>query len=151
VPETLRELSPFAGQLPDPDSLTDIGALVDAYYERKPDPAVVEQRVSFGTSGHRGSSFHTTFNEDHVLAISEAIVRYRQSQGVDGPLFIGRDTHELSGPAFRTALEVLSARGVDVMIDADGGYTPTPVVSHQILAHNHDPGARRADGIVVTP
>ncbi len=151
MPETLRELSPAAGQLPDPDSLTDIGALVDAYYERKPDPAVVEQRVSFGTSGHRGSSFHTTFNEDHVLAISEAIVRYRQSRGVDGPLFIGRDTHGLSEPAFRTALEVLSARGVDVMIDADGGYTPTPVVSHQILAHNHDPGARRADGIVVTP
>ena len=151
MPETLREVSPAAGHLPDPANLIDVGELRDAYYDRKPDPSVVEQRVAFGTSGHRGSSLQSTFNEDHVLAISEAIVRYRSAQGIDGPLFIGRDTHALSELAFRTALEVLCARGVEVMIDADGGYTPTPVISHQILAHNRARDRSHADGIVVTP
>ncbi len=149
--ETLQELSPAAGLLPDQDSLIDVGKLLDAYYERVPDPAVVQQRVAFGTSGHRGSSLECTFNELHVLAITEAIFHHRTAQGIDGPLFIGRDTHALSEPAFRTTLEVLCRHGVEVMIDADGGYTPTPAISHQILAYNRAGGGRRADGIVLTP
>jgi phosphoglucomutase len=139
------------GELADPAGLVDVEALIAAYYERRPDPSVADQRVTFGTSGHRGSSLDSTFNESHVLAIAEAVWRYRSGQGIDGPLFMGRDTHALSGPAFRTALEVLAAHGVDVMIDADDGYTPTPVISHQIVAHNRRGGAPTADGIVVTP
>jgi phosphoglucomutase len=142
--------SPQAGRLPDPSTLVDVDRLVSAYYEDQPDPAAVEQRVSFGTSGHRGSSLTRTFNEAHVLAISEAVCRYRGSQGIDGPLFLGRDTHGLSEPAFRTILEVLCAHGVVVMIDPAEGATPTPVISHGILAHNRM-GGRTADGIVVTP
>src|SRR3954452_19469420 len=121
-----------AGTLPEPSSLVDVNGLLSAYYEDQPDPSVDEQRVSFGTSGHRGSAQARTFNEAHVLAISEAVCRYRDSQGIDGPLFLGRDTHLLSEPAFRRILEVLSAHEVQVMIDADDGFTPTPVISHAI-------------------
>jgi phosphoglucomutase len=143
--------SPKAGSPPDPSSLIDVDRVVDAYYQDQPDPSIDEQRVSFGTSGHRGRSLAGTFNEAHVLAISEAVCRYRESQGIEGPLFLGRDTHLLSEPAFRTILEVLGAHGVDVMIDAGGGYTPTPVISHAILTHNRGRAERPADGIVVTP
>jgi phosphoglucomutase len=129
----------------------DVDRLLSAYHEDEPDPSVDEQRVSFGTSGHRGSSLARTFNEAHVLAISEAVCRYRQSQGIDGPLFLGRDTHGLSGPAFRTILEVLGAHGVRVMIDPDQAATPTPVISHAILTHNRLGADGTADGIVVTP
>jgi phosphoglucomutase len=143
--------SPLAGQLPDPSSLIDVDGLVSAYYEDQPDPSVAEQRVSFGTSGHRGSSPARTFNEAHVLAISEAVCRYRRSHGIDGPLFLGRDTHQLSEPASNTILEVLSAHGVEVMVDAAEGFTPTPVISHAILTHNRGGAEGTADGIVVTP
>jgi phosphoglucomutase len=144
-------VSPLAGRLPDPSSLIDVDRLVSAYYDDQPDPSVAEQRVTFGTSGHRGSSAARTFNEWHVLAISEAVCRYRRSQRIDGPLFLGRDTHQLSQPAFRTILEVLSAHDVDVMIDASEGFTPTPAISHAILSHNRGRGDGTADGIVVTP
>jgi phosphoglucomutase len=143
--------SPLAGHLPDPSSLVDMDRLVSSYYEKQPDPSVAEQRVSFGTSGHRGSSPARTFNEAHVLAISEAVCRYRRSHGIDGPLFLGRDTHQLSEPASNTILEVLSAHGVDVMVDAAEGFTPTPVISHAILTHNRGGAEGTADGIVVTP
>jgi len=144
-------VSERAGRPADPSILVDVDALVRAYYEGRPDPAEPTQRVAFGTSGHRGSAFNTAFNEAHIVATTEAICRYRQAQGTDGPLFIGRDTHALSEPAFRSALEVLAAHDVDVRVDAAEGYTPTPVISHAILVHN---GGRRdhlADGIVVTP
>jgi phosphoglucomutase len=144
-------VSPMAGRLPDPSLLVDVDRLVGAYYDETPDPSVPAQRVAFGTSGHRGSSFERTFNEAHVLAMSEAVCRYRQTHGIDGPLFVGRDTHGLSAPAFRTILEVLVENGVDVFIDAGDGFTPTPVISHAILTHNRGPGRRAADGIVVTP
>src|SRR3954447_18160909 len=125
-----------AGTLPDAASLVDVAALTGAYFDEQPDPSMDEQRVSFGTSGHRGSSLKHTFNEAHVLAVSEAVCRYRAAQGIDGPLFLGRDTHGLSDPAFRTIVEVLGAHGVDVMIDPDQAATPTPVISHAILTHN---------------
>ena len=144
-------VSPLAGRLPEPSSLIDPDRLVDAYYDERPDPSAAEQRVSFGTSGHRGSATARTFNEAHVLAISEAVCRYRRSEGIEGPLFLGRDTHCLSEPAFRSILEVLSAHEVDVMVDADDGFTPTPVISHAILGHNRGGGEGTADGIVVTP
>jgi phosphoglucomutase len=131
--------------------LADIGALRDAYSARKPDVADKAQRVSFGTSGHRGSSLRTTFNEDHVLAISQAICEYRNGRGIDGPLFIGKDTHALSDPAFVSALEVLAANGVTVMVDPDDGYTPTPAISHAILTYNRGRTTGLADGIVITP
>ena len=140
-----------AGRLPEPSDLVDVDRLLSAYYEDQPDPSVDEQRVSFGTSGHRGSSLTRTFNEAHVLAISEAVCRYRHSQGIEGPLFLGRDTHGLSEPAFRTILGVLAAHGVAVMIDPDHAATPTPVISHAILTHNRGGGVGAADGIVVTP
>src|SRR5919204_2671134 len=143
--------SPKAGSLPDPASLVDVDRLVSAYYDDQPDPAVREQRVTFGTSGHRGRSLARTFNEAHVLAISEAVCRYRRSQGIDGPLFLGRDTHRLSEPAFRTILEVLAAHEVEVRIDADDGFTPTPVISHAILTWNRDHSDHLADGVVITP
>jgi phosphoglucomutase len=139
------------GQLAPEASLVDVGRLVDAYFEEHPDPGDPGQRVAFGTSGHRGSSLACSFNEAHVLAISEAICRYRASQSIDGPLFLGRDTHALSEPAFHTTLEVLAAHGVDVNVDADGGHTPTPVISHQILAYNRARSRGLADGIVLTP
>ncbi|HKE11685.1 MAG TPA: phosphoglucomutase (alpha-D-glucose-1,6-bisphosphate-dependent) [Myxococcota bacterium] len=131
--------------------LVNVPRLMTAYYTAIPDPAVPAQRVAFGTSGHRGSAFEHAFNEAHIVAITEAICVYRSQQGIDGPLFLGIDTHALSEAAFCSALEVLAARGVEVMIDAEGGYTPTPVVSHAILKHNRARSHGRADGIVVTP
>jgi phosphoglucomutase len=138
------------GHKPTPDMLVDVGRLIDAYYDERPDPSDPAQAVSFGTSGHRGTSFQGTFTESHILAISEAIARYRAAQGIAGPLFLGRDTHALSEPAFRTAVEVLVAHGVEVAVDSDGGYTPTPAVSHAILTHNATSNAK-ADGVVITP
>lgn len=134
--------------------LIDVEALVRAYYERKPDASVPEQRVAFGTSGHRGSSFTTSFNEDHILAITQAIVEYRTAQGITGPLFIGADTHALSAPAQTTALDVLVANNVRVLTDQYDDYVPTPALSHAILKWNNDPKTRaegEADGIVITP
>jgi len=130
--------------------LVDVDRLIGAYYDEHPDPSNPAQAVSFGTSGHRGTSLTGTFTQSHILAISEAIARYRNAQGIDGPLFLGRDTHALSQPAFRTAVEVLVAHGVEVAVDAEDGYTPTPAVSHAILTHNARSGAR-ADGVVITP
>ena len=140
-----------AGELPAPEDLVDVDRLVAAYHDERPDPSNPEQSVAFGTSGHRGTSLSATFTEAHVAAISEAVCRYREAQGIDGPLFLGRDTHALSEPAMRTIVEVLAAHRVDVVIDARGGATPTPVISHAILGHNRGGGRGRADGIVVTP
>ena len=120
------KISPLAGRPPPPEMLLDVSRLVTAYYTEIPDPSVPAQRVAFGTSGHRGSAFETAFNERHVLAISEAICRYRRGRGIDGPLFLGLDTHALSVPACATALEVLAAHGVDVMLAEHDEYTPTP-------------------------
>jgi phosphoglucomutase len=142
---------PRAGKLAEPSQLVNIPRLITSYYSLKPDPAEKTQRVAFGTSGHRGSSFASSFNEDHILAITQAICRYRQQQGTTGPLFLAMDTHALSDPAFVTALEVLSANNVDVMIDQDDGYTPTPALSHAILTHNRGRKDGLADGIVITP
>ncbi|MDO1528743.1 phosphoglucomutase (alpha-D-glucose-1,6-bisphosphate-dependent) [Fulvimonas sp. R45] len=144
-------LSPLAGKPAPASLLVDVPKLVAAYADLRPDPAVPEQRVAFGTSGHRGSSFERSFNEWHVLAISQAICEYRQGQGIDGPLFIGCDTHALSRPAFESALEVLAAHGVEVCVSAGGEFTPTPAVSHAILVHNRGRERGLADGIVVTP
>ncbi|GAA3446699.1 phosphoglucomutase (alpha-D-glucose-1,6-bisphosphate-dependent) [Planomonospora venezuelensis] len=140
-----------AGQPAGPDDLVDVARLVTAYYALHPDPAEAGQRVAFGTSGHRGSSLNAAFNEDHITATSQAIVEYRAARGVDGPLFLGADTHALSEPARVSALEVFAANGVTVMIDSRDGYTPTPAVSHAILTHNRDRTAGLADGVVVTP
>ncbi len=140
-----------AGQPAEPSDLIDVAHVVTAYYTGRPDPTDVAQRVSFGTSGHRGSSLDTAFNEAHIAATTQAICEYRTSQGLDGPLFLGRDTHALSEPAWSTALEVLAANDVTVMIDDRDGYTPTPAVSHAILRHNRAAVAGLADGIVVTP
>jgi phosphoglucomutase len=131
--------------------LVNVPRLIGAYYTTTPDPGVAEQRVAFGTSGHRGSSFKASFNEAHILATTQAICLYRASQGVDGLLYLGKDTHALSEPAFMTALEVLAGNGVEVMVDAGNGYTPTPVISHAILAHNRGRATHLADGIVITP
>ncbi len=139
-----------AGQRPDTEMLVDLDRLIGAYYDEHPDPSDPLQAVSFGTSGHRGSSLTGTFTEDHIVAVSEAIARYRAAEGVEGPLFIGRDTHALSAPAFRTAVEVLVAHGIDVTVDSEDGFTPTPAVSHAILTHNAGAG-NKADGIVITP
>jgi phosphoglucomutase len=144
-------ISAQAGRPAEPEQLVDLDALVAAYYDLQPDPRDPAQRVAFGTSGHRGSSLKAAFNEAHILATTEAICRYRAEQGTDGPLFIGRDTHALSEPAFETALEVLVAHGVDARVDAADGYTPTPAVSHAILVHNRGRATGLADGIVVTP
>jgi phosphoglucomutase len=142
---------PLAGKPAPRDLLIDVGRLERAYYERKPDMGDPNQRVAFGTSGHRGSSLNDTFTEAHILAITQAICEYRQSQGTTGPLFMGKDTHALSGPAQRTALEVLAANGVETVIQRDDGFTPTPVVSHAILVHNRGRKEQLADGIVITP
>jgi phosphoglucomutase len=144
-------VSPRAGQPAGPDDLVDVPRLVTAYYALHPDPEQPAQRVSFGTSGHRGSALTTTFNEDHILAATQAICEFRASEGIDGPLYLGADTHALSEPAQVSALEVLAANGVRVLVDARGGYTPTPAVSRAILAHNSSGQRSRADGIVVTP
>ena len=144
---------PRAGQPAAAEDLVDIAKLVTAYYALHPDPGDAAQRVSFGTSGHRGSAFTVTFNEDHILATTQAICEYRAGHGIDGPLYLGADTHALSEPAQVSALEVLAANRVRVLVDARGGYTPTPAVSRAILAHNAGagPSGVRADGIVVTP
>jgi phosphoglucomutase len=144
-------ISPLAGKPATTSVLTDIPKLLAAYTGLQPDAAEPTQRVAFGTSGHRGSSLERSFNEWHVLAITQAICEYRAQQGIDGPLFIGLDTHALSLPAFQSALEVLAANGVETLISARGEYTPTPAVSHAILVHNRGRQSRLADGIVVTP
>ena len=140
-----------AGQPAAVRDLVDVAKLVTAYYTVHPDPGDAGQRVSFGTSGHRGSAFSATFNEDHILATTQAICEYRAARGIDGPLYLGADTHALSEPAQVSALEVLAANSVRVLVDARGGYTPTPAVSRAILAHNASGTGPRADGIVVTP
>ncbi|WP_371673546.1 phosphoglucomutase (alpha-D-glucose-1,6-bisphosphate-dependent) [Streptomyces sp. NBC_00289] len=140
-----------AGGPAGPEDLVDVARLVTAYYALHPDPAEPGQRVAFGTSGHRGSSLATAFNEDHIAATSQAICEYRTGQGIDGPLFLGADTHALSEPARVTALEVFAANDVTVLIDTADGYTPTPAVSHAILTHNRGRSAGLADGVVVTP
>jgi len=141
----------LAGKTAPPSLLANIPRLVSAYFTRKPDPDQTSQQVSFGTSGHRGSSLKHSYNEDHVLATTQAICEYRQVNGIRGPLFLGMDTHALSEPSMITALEVLSANGVETVIDKDSGYTPTPVISHAILAYNRKPESLQADGIVITP
>jgi phosphoglucomutase len=144
-------VNPLAGKPAKSSMLVDVPRLVTAYYTETPDPSVPEQRVAFGTSGHRGSAFDKAFNEGHILAISQAICLYRAQQNINGPLFLGMDTHALSMPAFATALEVLAANGVEVMIAEADEYTPTPAVSHAILTYNRGRTAGLADGIVITP
>ncbi len=143
--------SPRAGQPAAAEDLVDIAKLVTTYYTLHPDPGEAAQRVSFGTSGHRGSALTATFNEDHIVAATQAICEYRAGEGIDGPLYLGADTHALSEPAQVSALEVLAGNGVRVLLDARGGYTPTPAVSRAILVHNASGPRARADGIVVTP
>ncbi len=141
----------FAGKPAAPSSLVDVSKLLSAYWAEHPDPSAREQRVSFGTSGHRGSSFKRSFNERHIVAIAQAVCEYRAAHRTTGPLYLGKDTHALSDPAFVTVLEVLAANRVEVMIDQDKGFTPTPVISHAILSYNRDRTSGLADGIVITP
>ncbi|UVL27339.1 phosphoglucomutase (alpha-D-glucose-1,6-bisphosphate-dependent) [Pseudomonas donghuensis] len=145
------KLSPLAGKPAPASVLVDIPQLLTAYYTGQPDASIATQRVAFGTSGHRGSSLELSFNEHHVLAISQAICLYRQAKGIDGPLFIGADTHALSTPAAASALQVLAANGVEVMLSKDDEYTPTPAVSHAIICYNRGRSSGLADGIVITP
>jgi phosphoglucomutase len=145
------QVNPRAGKLADASELVNVPKLITAYFSENPDPSIKEQRVTFGTSGHRGSALKCSFNEAHILAISQAICEYRKQQKVEGPLFIGKDTHALAECGFVTALEVLAANGVHVMVDAAGGFTPTPAVSHAILTFNRTRPAGLADGIVITP
>src|SRR6202166_2690172 len=147
----IMKVSPLAGKPADPSILIDVPKLVAAYYTGRPDPSLSAQRVAFGTSGHRGCSLDNSFNEAHILAITQAICLYRKQQGIDGPLYIGFDTHALSEPAFKSALEVLAGNGIDVMADAGNSYTPTPVISHAILSYNRGRKRGLADGIVITP
>ncbi|GGM04790.1 phosphoglucomutase (alpha-D-glucose-1,6-bisphosphate-dependent) [Micromonospora yangpuensis] len=142
---------PRAGQPAEPADLVDVPRLLTAYYAEHPDPQDPAQQVSFGTSGHRGSSLRRAFNERHILAVTQALVDYRRANGVDGPLFLGRDTHALSAPATVSALEVLAANDVTVLLDSRDGYTPTPALSHAILRHNRERRSGLADGIVITP
>ncbi|MGD0145167.1 MAG: phosphoglucomutase (alpha-D-glucose-1,6-bisphosphate-dependent) [Rhizomicrobium sp.] len=144
-------VNPLAGKPAPTEMLVNIARLITTYYSVTPDPSVAAQRVSFGTSGHRGSAFAAAFNEAHILAIAQAVCLYRRQAGVDGPLFLGMDTHALSEPAFASALEVLAANGVETMIDAQRGYTPTPVISHAILTYNRGRKTGLADGIVISP
>lgn len=144
-------VNPLAGKAAPPSMLVNVPRLVTAYFAGKPDPAVPTQRAAFGTSGHRGSAFANAFNENHILAISQAICHHRKAAGISGPLFIGIDTHALSEPALASALEVFAANEVDVMIDQHGGYTPTPVISHAILSYNRGRTSGLADGVVITP
>jgi phosphoglucomutase len=144
-------LSPLAGKPAPKEMLVDLGRLEQEYFDARPDPADPAQRVSFGTSGHRGSSFRRSFTEAHILAITQAICDYRRTQDVTGPLFMGKDTHALSAPAQRTALEVLAANNVVTVIQRGDGFTPTPVISHAILTHNRGRSDRLADRIVITP
>jgi phosphoglucomutase len=143
--------NPRAGQPAAPSDLVDVPRLITAYYSEHPDPSDPDQQVSFGTSGHRGSSLRVSFNDDHIAVITQAICEYRAGAGIDGPLFLARDTHALSEPAWVTALEVLAANGTTVLVDAQDAYTPTPALSHAVLVHNRDRTVGRADGIVVTP
>ena len=145
------KVHPLAGKPAPLSLLTDVPRLLTAYFELQPDPSVAAQQVSFGTSGHRGTAFERAFNESHVLAISQAICEYRKREGTDGPLFLGIDTHAVSPAALASALEVLAANGVDVMIAEGDEYTPTPAVSHAILVYNRGRTRGLADGIVVTP
>jgi phosphoglucomutase len=149
--ETAKHAHPLAGKPTEPSMLVNVPRLVTAYYTDVPDPSVPAQRVAFGTSGHRGSAFDKAFNERHIVAISQAICRYREQQQIDGPLFLGMDTHALSEPALASALEVLAGNGVDVMLAEGDDYTPTPVISHAILTYNRGRTAGLADGIVITP
>ena len=142
---------PIPGGVPPKETLIDVAHLVRQYYDTQPDPSDPRQRVSFGTSGHRGTSSLGTFNRRHIAAIAQAICEYRRAAGITGPLFLGKDTHALSAPAQRTALEVLVANGVETVIQDSDGFTPTPVISRQILVHNEDPSRPQADGIVITP
>ena len=144
-------INPYAGKLPGQKMLVNVPHLVTAFFSQVPDPSVNEHRVAFGTSGHRGSSFDCSFNENHILAITQAICMYRKKERIDGPLFLGIDTHALSEPAFAVALEVLAANEVDVMISVDERYTPTPAVSHAILSWNQNRSKGLADGILITP
>jgi len=144
-------LSPYAGKLLPHDMLVDVVKLTDAYYSKKPDASIPEQRVTFGTSGHRGNAFNSSFNEDHVLAISQAICDYRAHAGITGPLFVGIDTHALSEPAQINAVEVFAANGVTIMLAAGGEFTPTPAISHAILTYNRGRTSGLADGVVITP
>ncbi|MBD3885556.1 phosphoglucomutase (alpha-D-glucose-1,6-bisphosphate-dependent) [Phormidium tenue FACHB-886] len=149
-----EKISPLAGKPAPADILIDVNKLLDDYYTLHPDPANSLQKVSFGTSGHRGSSANSTFNEAHILAVSQAVAEYRKSKGIDGPLYMGMDSHALSAPAQKTALEVLAAHGIEVFVAPTEGYaqfTPTPVVSHAILAYNHGKTSGLADGIIITP
>ncbi|MGA9863378.1 MAG: phosphoglucomutase, partial [Terriglobales bacterium] len=145
------KVSPLAGKPAEASMLVNVPRLVTAYYTEVPDPSVPEQRVAFGTSGHRGSSFKKAFNEWHILAISQAICLYREQKKIDGPLFLGMDTHALSEPALASALEVLAANGVEVMLAEGDEYTPTPAISHAILTYNRGRKTGLADGIVITP
>ena len=147
----VTKINPLAGKPAEPSMLVDLPRLVTAYYTNVPDTSVPEQRVEFGTSGHRGSAFDSSFNEWHILAVSQAICEYRKRRGIDGPLFLGIDTHGLSVPACASALEVLAANAVEVMIADKDEYTPTPVISHAILAYNRGRATGLADGIVITP
>ncbi len=142
---------PLAGQPATPDMLTNVPRLIAAYYLNKPDPTVAEQQVAFGTSGHRGTSVHSSFNEDHILAICQAISEWRRAEGITGPLFIGMDTHALSEPAHSTAIEVFAANGLEIMVQNGLGYAPTPVISHAILTYNRGKSSGLADGVVITP
>src|SRR6202789_1585079 len=145
------KISAAAGKPADPSILVNVPKLVTAYYELRPDPNNPAQRVVFGSSGHRGSAFDAAFNEWHILAITQAICDYRKAEKIDGPLFLGMDTHALSEPAFASAMEVLAANNVEVMIAEGTAYTPTPAVSHSILRYNRDRKSGLADGIVITP
>jgi len=145
------QINPAAGKPADPSILVNVPKLVTSYYELRPDPNDPRQRIVFGTSGHRGSSFDGAFNEWHILAITQAICDYRASQKIDGPLFLGMDTHALSEPAFASALEVLGANNIEVMLSEGTPYTPTPTVSHAILRYNLGRKTGLADGIVITP
>ncbi|MBX3330222.1 MAG: phosphoglucomutase (alpha-D-glucose-1,6-bisphosphate-dependent) [Nitrospira sp.] len=144
-------IHPLAGQPAPPTILMDMEKLLSAYWAEKPDASAREQRVSFGTSGHRGSSFRRSFNENHIVAIAQAVCEYRSALHTTGPLYLGKDTHALSEPAFATVIEVLAANGVDIMIDQNDGYTPTPVISHAILTYNRGRTSGLADGVVITP
>src|ERR1700722_14601870 len=145
------KLSPLAGKPAPKDMLIDVAELDRDYFDRRPDLSDPNQMVSFGTSGHRGSPLHSTFTEAHILAITQAICEYRKSAGTDGPLYMGKDTHAVSDPAQRTALEVLAANNVETIIQRDNGVTPTPVISRAILAYNRGRKEHLADGIVITP
>ena len=145
------EIHPLAGKTAEPSMLANVPRLVTAYFAGKPDPSVPAQRVAFGTSGHRGSSLNNAFNEAHILAISQALCDHRQRSGIGGPMFVGIDTHALAEPALASALEVFAANGIEVMIDAHDGYTPTPVISHAILTYNKGRETGLADGVVMSP